>query len=500
MSRKLTTSLLALSTGLATPAFADVTAADVWANQQSLYSAYGGTLSGELSADGTVSPIAKFNLPLGFGSFQVKLGTITLTENNDGTVTTVLPSPLNVSLSGEIAGEGSFVANLSMTNETYSSIASGEAGDIAYETSVSDWQAELLNITVNASESLNFEASGTMAMTEFTNSSRVTEGNLIHYSAQTSTGASTGEFAFTVDNVTSTTTQTAQPLTATADIHLPVGGADLLNLSQALRDGLSFVVESSGQGNASSTAVTLNGEVMNSQDTSTGPQTASLEFNESGLNLSARAETFGMVLNDPLLFPAPLEFAMEAITAAYELPLNASEDIQDFRLATTLQGITMGDTIWGLFDPTGQLPRDPAQVSFDITGLGTNGLDLLNFAALSTLAGPPPIQVDEVTIENLNIAAVGAEASATGAVTFDWADFQTFPGMPRPEGSATLNLNGANQLLDTLVAMGFIPEDELLVPRMMMGLFATPVGDDQLESVIEVNAEGHLLANGQRLQ
>ena len=36
--------------------------------------------------------------------------------------------------------------------------------------------------------------------------------------------------------------------------------------------------------------------------------------------------------------------------------------------------------------------------------------------------------------------------------------------------------------------------------RMMMGLFAVPTGEDTLTSVIEVNDQGHVLANGQRLK
>jgi hypothetical protein len=31
-------------------------------------------------------------------------------------------------------------------------------------------------------------------------------------------------------------------------------------------------------------------------------------------------------------------------------------------------------------------------------------------------------------------------------------------------------------------------------------MFTTPVGDDMLTSTIEVNNEGHVLANGQRLR
>lgn len=500
MPIKLTTSLLALSAAMATPVLADVTAADVWSNQQSLYAAFGGTLNGELSADGNVSPVANFILPNGFGSLQVKLSEITFAENNDGSVTITYPSPMNVSVAGGIAGEGSFAADLTMSSSGYVSVATGDAGDVSYETNVNDWEIDITNVTLDGFDGADVSVAGSLAIDAWSNVARVIEGDLVTYSTASNTGTSTTEIVFKVDNITSTTTQTSQPISATASASLQAGGSDLMNLSQALRDGLSFTAQSTGGGRTSSTVAVLNGDVLNSQETATGPQTATLVFDENGIVLDAQAEAFTMTMNDPILFPTPLEFAIDAISAAYALPLNASDDVQDFRVATTLDGITMGDTIWALLDPAGRLPRDPANVSFDITGLGTNGLDLLDFAALSTLAGPPPVQVDEVTIENLNIAAVGAEISAKGAMTFDWTDFQTLPGMPRPEGAITINLNGANALMDTLADMGFIPAEELLVPRMMMGMFATPVGDDMLESVVEMNAEGHLLANGQRLQ
>lgn len=64
----------------------------------------------------------------------------------------------------------------------------------------------------------------------------------------------------------------------------------------------------------------------------------------------------------------------------------------------------------------------------------------------------------------------------------------------------TVNVKGANALIDKLIAMGLLPEDQAMMGRMMMGMFATPTGDDELTSKIEVNDEGHLIANGQRLQ
>jgi Uncharacterized protein conserved in bacteria (DUF2125) len=72
--------------------------------------------------------------------------------------------------------------------------------------------------------------------------------------------------------------------------------------------------------------------------------------------------------------------------------------------------------------------------------------------------------------------------------------------MPRPEGVIDISINGANALMDNLVAMGLIPEDQVMMARMMIGMFATPVGEDMLTSKIEFTPEGGILANGQQIQ
>ena len=66
---------------------------------------------------------------------------------------------------------------------------------------------------------------------------------------------------------------------------------------------------------------------------------------------------------------------------------------------------------------------------------------------------------------------------------------------------ANLTLSGANALLDKLIAMGFVSEDDAMGARMMMGMLAVP-GDapDTLNSKIEINEQGHILANGQRIK
>ena len=111
-----------------------------------------------------------------------------------------------------------------------------------------------------------------------------------------------------------------------------------------------------------------------------------------------------------------------------------------------------------------------------------------------------PGELNGIQLTELTVRAAGAEITGDGAFTFDNSDLDTFDGFPRPEGDVNLAINGINGLVDKLIQMGIVPEDQAMMPRMMLGMFATPVGDDMLTSKIEVNSEGHVLANGQRLR
>jgi hypothetical protein len=111
-----------------------------------------------------------------------------------------------------------------------------------------------------------------------------------------------------------------------------------------------------------------------------------------------------------------------------------------------------------------------------------------------------PGELISLSLENLTVAAAGALVKGAGAFTFDNDDLETFDGIPRPTGEINVEITGANALIDSLVSMGLLPEDQAMMGRMMMGMFARTVGDDQLTSKLEINAEGHVLANGQRIQ
>lgn len=200
--------------------------------------------------------------------------------------------------------------------------------------------------------------------------------------------------------------------------------------------------------------------------------------------------------------PVPVEVGMASYGYRFAAPLVQSEEPRDFALGMTLGGVTISDLLWGLFDPGQVLPRDPATVSFDITGQGNWLFDPMDPEQAAALGmGGQPGELHQMTLSQLLVELAGARLTGEGGFTFDNEDTQTFNGLPRPEGQIDLMLVGGNALIDNLVAMGLVPQDQAMGARMMLGLFAVPgEGDDTLTSTIEINEQGHILANGQRIQ
>ena len=194
--------------------------------------------------------------------------------------------------------------------------------------------------------------------------------------------------------------------------------------------------------------------------------------------------------------PIPIDLNMENMVFGLMIPVQKSDEEQDFGLKLALEGFTMSDVLWGMFDPQAQLPRDPATVAVDLEGKATllvNFMDPQEAAAMET-SGEAPGELNALDINDITVEAAGAALNGSGAFTFDNTDTTTFDGMPKPTGSVDLTLVGGNGLIDKLVAMGLLPEEQAMGARMMMGLFAVPGdGPDSLKSKLEINEEGHVI-------
>ena len=218
--------------------------------------------------------------------------------------------------------------------------------------------------------------------------------------------------------------------------------------------------------------------------------------NDFQYNYTSGAGTIA-VANPSVPFPINIGFGGMAFDMKF--PLKTSAEPVPFTFLMKLQEFTLPAEVWGMADPTGQLPQDPATLIIDTAG----SIRLLSDFTATPAAGevPPPPELHSLSIREMQLKMVGADLTGNGDLTFDVADTTTFGGVPAPTGTLNFKLDGGNGLLDKLAAMGVVPEDQLMGVRMMMGMFATVSADgtDSMTSAVEFKDKG-LFVNGQQLQ
>jgi hypothetical protein len=193
--------------------------------------------------------------------------------------------------------------------------------------------------------------------------------------------------------------------------------------------------------------------------------------------------------------PFPLSLTIAETGGRLAFPIVPGEEPQGFAVSTRVVGLMPDETIWNMFDPAAQLPREPATVVVDLTGEVILSEDVFDPAYAEDPSGPPG-SVEAVALNELRLEVGGATLSGTG----DFEFVQTGM-MPQPVGQVDLILVGGNALIDRLVGMGLLPAEQAMGARMMLGLFARPgEGEDELTTTIEMREDGSVFANGQRIQ
>ncbi|MFD2173058.1 DUF2125 domain-containing protein [Rhodobacter lacus] len=191
--------------------------------------------------------------------------------------------------------------------------------------------------------------------------------------------------------------------------------------------------------------------------------------------------------------PVPMSAQIERSEIDLAMPLAASATPQPMTARLVLDGLNVSEQLWSMVDPQGHLGHGPATLVIDLSGKARALIDL--FSPEAAQSSVPPVELDSVDINKLQLTAAGADLSGTGALTFDNSG-----GMPVPIGAIDLQLSGANKLMDGLVAMGLLPQDQVMFGKMMMAVYAVPKGEDLLTSKIEFKDGGKIFANGQPLQ
>ncbi|MCP5073443.1 MAG: DUF2125 domain-containing protein [Rhodobacteraceae bacterium] len=189
----------------------------------------------------------------------------------------------------------------------------------------------------------------------------------------------------------------------------------------------------------------------------------------------------------------PFQASFDSVSAAMSAPLKKTDAVLPAAIKFNFSGIKASDTLWGMVDPTGSLPRDKANLNIDLSANLKWLVDLMKIDEANAM----PVEVQDVSINDVTLEIAGARLNGVGAATINNA---TMP--PMPVGELNLDLKGGVGLLDKLMALGLVPQEQGAMVKAMSGMFTLPGGDgtDHLTSKIEMQEGGAILANGQRIK
>lgn len=512
MFRPLATSALALILG-AGAALADVTPAEVWESLERTYTDMGYQVDvGTRNEDGATLRLENVTLgaaPDATGQFSATFPAIVLTDAGDGTVRSVIEGDIALTsrVPDRMGREGGFDAVMQMPgNET---LSSGTPEEMQHRYAIPE-----LRLTGTALDSEG-ESPLTMVLTDLQGNQGIRQvtggGNTQSYDlraarmqvqlsgqgpALDAEGEPDMDEAAAAESFTADITAEQLALVGTGTT--PGGELDFENNpAEALRQGLTM----DGRLSVGPFTATMQSSRRSAEGEETsGTGTAAAEAGEIGFALSQTGLTFeGTTRNMQVEgtgdeMPMPLSYGVATGTARLVMPLLQAEAPQPFSLTYALEGITLDESLWASFDPESQLPRDPANLNIDLSGEAVIATDLINADGMEQTE-ELPIQPRSLSVNRMALNALGATAEFGGQLTFGEDPSQ-------PVGTLSGDITGINQLLDTMVAMGVLPQEQLMGTRMMLAMFARPVeGEpDRLRTELEFRDDGSIFANGQQVQ
>ncbi|GGE56248.1 DUF2125 domain-containing protein [Actibacterium pelagium] len=488
---------IALLSGSA--AFADISAQEAWQSFQDFGARYGQRVTGDESMSGGVLTVSNVEMAMTVPEADIKatIGDLIFTEQGDGTVLIETGPQITYKMDVDPEEGESVSMTIVVTQEGMKTIASAEGDKTAYDFSADMLTMEFVDFDVEGEEA---ELNGSVTMSGLDGKYEMTDSDMVNGLSETNIEETTYAVTVIEDGEGVNLSGSIQNLTSEAVFAIP-STMDPADFTAMLKAGLNI------KGSYAYDSYELNMDIESPTEAGTVVMGASngaldLELNEQTIDYGGAASDVTMQISG-MQIPFPqIDVAFEKVGGRFQIPVGA-EEAGDFAMKLELVGLTVSEQIWGMFDPTAVLPRDPATLVIDTTGKLRWLFDLFDpeAAELVEATGGQPAEIEALDINELVLSLIGANLTGNGSFTFDNSDTTTFPGMPAPSGSVSLNLQGANAVMDNLVKLGFVPQDQVMGVRMMLGMFARPgAGADELVSEIQVTKDGQVLANGQRLR
>lgn len=486
-------------------ALADLSAQEVWADWKAYLTGTGYTVSGTETVSGstlTVSDVSMvMPIPEEDGSGTLSFPEVQFVENGDGTVNVLLPAefPMTFDFSGD--GE-TFSGKLIYSHDGTPMKVAGDAENMSYDYSSSKAALTLEELTADGEAVPADVAKAQLVMSDVATRSNMKVAGARSYEQTLTASSLSYDMGFNdpEGEGKGSFKGALQGLAFTGTGTVPEGtpGTDMAALLEA---GFGFDGTFTFEGGNGSVSGVDGSETFAMESNSQGGSfTVSMDKEHLTYDVSQIGTNVNITGSE---IPFPLALSMAETGFKLMMPLSKSEEEQDFALGVTLREFAVPEMLWGMIDPTGQLPHDPATVILDLAGKGKVLFDLFDPEAMEAVekGEEQPGELNALTVKQLQVSAAGAELTGTGDFTFNNEDLTSFDGMPAPAGEANFKLTGANTLIDKLIGMGLMSDSDAMGARMMMGMLAVPgEGEDTLTSKIEVTEDGQVLANGQRIK
>lgn len=481
----------------ASPAMADTSAAELWAEWQAQAELTGQTVTADATESETGLTLS--NLTTAFQeedmSMTGAIDQVILTENADGTVTVTYSDIYTISFTFEIdPGDPPGTVELLLRHENLNMVVSGDAGARTYAYTADEISISDARLSGGGSEPPEVEVNMVMSDIDTVYNLTGTDTETMRFTSEGSIGGLTmvveveaspgdqGQFkaGLIIGAMEATSEGTLLSLGTLnqAQGALPEG-YDLSGTTTYASFGLEMQFDMPGE--AFAAFYTNDGGTIGA---AISTEAISYDIAASGANMTMTGSDI----------PVPIAVSVGSSELALSVPLAASDTPQDMGVRLGVQDLMVGESLLGMIDPGQAVPRNPASLLVDATGQVQLFMDLMNINP-DELTGPPG-ELRAITVNELNLSVGGAELSGT-------ADFSFAPNqlIPMPVGSADLELSGGNTLMDALVAGGLVPAAQSGMIMGMANVFARPgATPDTLETTVEFGADGSITANGVPLQ
>lgn len=497
-----TTSFLALAAFSTAPAFANVTAEEVWQNWKVLGATYGQTYTaGAQQRSGDTLTITDLTLAMANGDAKLtgNIPSVAFRETSDGRVEITMSEEYSMALESDSAsGNDPTTSSITIAQNGLVMTASGTPDAINYDMTaesivlslmdfIIDGEAREMDINVNLSKPvMNYQ----VAPGDVTGVTSTFASPALMFQVKGQGEGGQGSFDGTgqMNNLAGASSGAVPKAIAMGDLSAMLAKGYTTDGSFTYDSG-SFAID----------AVDPDGSTTKVSSTSKG----------GNLNYSMDKDriAYGVVGKSVALTASGSAVPLPEVAIAYDeaafsllVPVSKSEEAKDFALQTRIQGLTVPDMLWSMIDPGATLPRDPASLIVALKGKAKPLMDLLT-GDDTAMMDTPPFEIEALEVEALQLTVAGAEFKGNGALAFDYSQPAMLGGMaPMPTGKLNLSLTGANTLLGQLQTLGLVDPQITMTFGMFAGMLAKPgPTPDSYITELEFKEGGQILSNGNPL-